>query len=172
MSCFPAEIFSEVWSYNFDNATNKFSVADLAVISPQGTESDAIQFVSPLYPISFNGAAHILLTHPNAVELYLLSRCRSHKQNMISVNSRSSMISRLFHLILECIYIRNDLWDWLIWTISFTYKYRISTTGALLEIKYTGTLYTCWLSSSLSSIILDLSRSIVKTTPRDSCGVG
>ncbi|GJJ15110.1 hypothetical protein Clacol_009385 [Clathrus columnatus] len=40
------EIFSEVWSYSFDNSTNQFEVADLAVLSPQGTESDAIQFWS------------------------------------------------------------------------------------------------------------------------------
>ncbi|PIL29853.1 hypothetical protein GSI_08060 [Ganoderma sinense ZZ0214-1] len=38
------EIYSEVWSYSFDNATNTFSVADLASFS--GTESDAIQLWS------------------------------------------------------------------------------------------------------------------------------
>ncbi len=42
----PAEIYSEVWSYTFDNATNAFSVADLASLSPFGTESDAIQLWS------------------------------------------------------------------------------------------------------------------------------
>ncbi|KIJ27555.1 hypothetical protein M422DRAFT_271225 [Sphaerobolus stellatus SS14] len=41
-----AEIFSEVWSYSYDKTQNTFDVADLAVISPQGTESDAIQFWS------------------------------------------------------------------------------------------------------------------------------
>ncbi|KAI0350022.1 hypothetical protein OH77DRAFT_1431415 [Trametes cingulata] len=40
------EIYSEVWSYDFDNATNSFSVADLASLSPSGTESDAIQLWS------------------------------------------------------------------------------------------------------------------------------
>jgi hypothetical protein len=40
------EIFSEVWSYAFDNMTLSFSVADLASISPDGTESDAIQLWS------------------------------------------------------------------------------------------------------------------------------
>ncbi|KAF8512552.1 hypothetical protein BU17DRAFT_54049 [Hysterangium stoloniferum] len=40
------QIFSEVWSYDFDRTTNQFSVGDLAVLSPQGTESDAIQFWS------------------------------------------------------------------------------------------------------------------------------
>ncbi|KAI0709912.1 hypothetical protein C8Q76DRAFT_811912 [Earliella scabrosa] len=37
------EMYSEVWSYSFDSATNTFSVADLAGLSPSGTESDAIQ---------------------------------------------------------------------------------------------------------------------------------
>ncbi|RDX43809.1 hypothetical protein OH76DRAFT_1409762 [Lentinus brumalis] len=41
-----SEIYSEVWSYTFDNATNAFSVADLASLSPFGTESDAIQLWS------------------------------------------------------------------------------------------------------------------------------
>ena len=40
-----AEIFSEVWSYSFDNATNKFEVADLARLSGS-VESDAIQLWS------------------------------------------------------------------------------------------------------------------------------
>ena len=40
------EIFSEVWTYSFDNSTNRFSVADLASLSPEGTESDAIQLWS------------------------------------------------------------------------------------------------------------------------------
>ncbi|KAI0329281.1 hypothetical protein GY45DRAFT_1416531 [Cubamyces sp. BRFM 1775] len=40
------EIYSEVWSYSFDNATYTFSVADLASLSPSGTESDAIQLWS------------------------------------------------------------------------------------------------------------------------------
>ncbi|KAI0663733.1 hypothetical protein C8Q70DRAFT_907236 [Cubamyces menziesii] len=40
------EIYSEVWSYSFDNATGMFSVADLASLSPTGTESDAIQLWS------------------------------------------------------------------------------------------------------------------------------
>jgi len=39
-------IFTEVWTYSFDNSTNLFSPADLATISPQGTESDAIQLWS------------------------------------------------------------------------------------------------------------------------------
>ncbi|KAI0366300.1 hypothetical protein BV20DRAFT_1124361 [Pilatotrama ljubarskyi] len=40
------EIYSEVWSYSFDNATGTFGVADLASLSPSGTESDAIQLWS------------------------------------------------------------------------------------------------------------------------------
>ncbi|TBU38411.1 hypothetical protein BD309DRAFT_1022886 [Dichomitus squalens] len=40
------EIYTEVWSYAFDNTTNTFSVADLASLSPSGTESDAIQLWS------------------------------------------------------------------------------------------------------------------------------
>ena len=40
------EIYSEVWSYTFDNVTNTFGVADLASLSPSGTESDAIQLWS------------------------------------------------------------------------------------------------------------------------------
>jgi len=40
------EIFTEVWSYTFDSGTNMFSVADLAQVSPTGTESDAIQLWS------------------------------------------------------------------------------------------------------------------------------
>ncbi|KAF9508271.1 hypothetical protein BS47DRAFT_1373700 [Hydnum rufescens UP504] len=39
-------IYSEVWSYSFNNATNSFSPADLASLSPTGTESDAIQLWS------------------------------------------------------------------------------------------------------------------------------
>ena len=39
-------MYSEVWSYSFDSATNTFSVADLAGLSPSGTESDAIQLWS------------------------------------------------------------------------------------------------------------------------------
>jgi hypothetical protein len=35
-----------VWSYSYDNATNSFSPADLAVLSPVGTEADAVQFWS------------------------------------------------------------------------------------------------------------------------------
>ena len=38
------ELYSEVWSFSFDNATNTFSVADLASMS--GVESDAIQLWS------------------------------------------------------------------------------------------------------------------------------
>ncbi|RPD61023.1 hypothetical protein L226DRAFT_612754 [Lentinus tigrinus ALCF2SS1-7] len=41
-----SEIYSEVWSYAFDNSTNTFSVVDLASLSPSGTESDAIQLWS------------------------------------------------------------------------------------------------------------------------------
>ncbi|KAF9477873.1 hypothetical protein BDN70DRAFT_933848 [Pholiota conissans] len=41
-----SSIYSEVWSYSFDNATKSFSVADLATLSPDGTESDAIQLWS------------------------------------------------------------------------------------------------------------------------------
>jgi len=41
-----SQIFSEVWSYSFDNDTNSFSVADLVKLSPTGTESDAIQLWS------------------------------------------------------------------------------------------------------------------------------
>ncbi|KZT50991.1 hypothetical protein CALCODRAFT_504066 [Calocera cornea HHB12733] len=41
-----SEIFTEVWSYTFDNSTEKFGVADLALVSPTGTESDAIQLWS------------------------------------------------------------------------------------------------------------------------------
>ncbi|EJD08148.1 uncharacterized protein FOMMEDRAFT_144208 [Fomitiporia mediterranea MF3/22] len=39
------EIYSEVWTYSFNNSTNTFSVADLASLSG-GTESDAIQLWS------------------------------------------------------------------------------------------------------------------------------
>ncbi len=46
---FSTELYSEVWSYSFDNATNTFSVADLAALSPSGTESDAI----PLWSYGF-----------------------------------------------------------------------------------------------------------------------
>ncbi|PFH50459.1 hypothetical protein AMATHDRAFT_61004 [Amanita thiersii Skay4041] len=41
-----SQIHSEVWSYSFDNSTNRFSVADLARLSPTGVESDAIQLWS------------------------------------------------------------------------------------------------------------------------------
>ncbi|PPQ80092.1 hypothetical protein CVT26_012149 [Gymnopilus dilepis] len=41
-----SNIYSEVWSYSFDNTTKVFSVADLASLSPDGTESDAIQLWS------------------------------------------------------------------------------------------------------------------------------
>ncbi|KDQ56402.1 hypothetical protein JAAARDRAFT_195047 [Jaapia argillacea MUCL 33604] len=41
-----SQIYSEVWSYSFNNATNDFSVADLGSLSPEGTESDAIQLWS------------------------------------------------------------------------------------------------------------------------------
>ncbi|PPQ63764.1 hypothetical protein CVT24_004273 [Panaeolus cyanescens] len=41
-----ANIYSEVWSYSFDNSTKTFQVADLANLSPDGTESDAIQLWS------------------------------------------------------------------------------------------------------------------------------
>ncbi|KAL7279357.1 hypothetical protein ACG7TL_007198 [Trametes sanguinea] len=41
-----SEIYTEVWSYAFDNATGTFGVADLASLSPTGTESDAIQLWS------------------------------------------------------------------------------------------------------------------------------
>ena len=41
-----AELNTEVWSYAFDNATGAFAVADLASLSPDGTESDAIQLWS------------------------------------------------------------------------------------------------------------------------------
>ncbi|KAF9523824.1 hypothetical protein CPB83DRAFT_774834 [Crepidotus variabilis] len=41
-----ANLYSEVWSYAFDNSTKSFSVADLASLSPGGTESDAIQLWS------------------------------------------------------------------------------------------------------------------------------
>ena len=44
--CIFLEIYSEVWSYSFDKSTDKFSVADLASLSPGGTESDAIQLWS------------------------------------------------------------------------------------------------------------------------------
>lgn len=43
---FLAEVNTEVWSYSFDNTTSTFKVADLASLSPQGTESDAIQLWS------------------------------------------------------------------------------------------------------------------------------
>ena len=35
-----------MWSYSYDNATNSFSPADLAVLSPVGTEADVIQLWS------------------------------------------------------------------------------------------------------------------------------
>lgn len=41
-----ADIYSEVWSYSFDDSTDLFSVADLASLSSGGTESDAIQLWS------------------------------------------------------------------------------------------------------------------------------
>ncbi|KAI0073888.1 hypothetical protein K474DRAFT_1648897 [Panus rudis PR-1116 ss-1] len=41
-----SELYSEVWSYSFDNATSTFQVTDLASLSPSGTESDAIQLWS------------------------------------------------------------------------------------------------------------------------------
>ncbi|KAI3612064.1 lipoprotein [Moniliophthora roreri] len=41
----PQNLYSEVWSYDYDNETNQFSVADLASLSG-GTESDAIQLWS------------------------------------------------------------------------------------------------------------------------------
>ncbi|GJE96208.1 hypothetical protein PsYK624_124020 [Phanerochaete sordida] len=41
-----SELNTEVWSYAFDNATGTFAVADLASLSPDGTESDAIQLWS------------------------------------------------------------------------------------------------------------------------------
>ncbi|KAF8637779.1 hypothetical protein AX17_002570 [Amanita inopinata Kibby_2008] len=40
------EIYSEVWSWSYDNATNQFAIQDLASLSPDGTESDAIQLWS------------------------------------------------------------------------------------------------------------------------------
>ena len=39
-------MYTEVWSYTFDNTTDTFAVADLASLSPSGTESDAIQLWS------------------------------------------------------------------------------------------------------------------------------
>ena len=42
-----AEKFSEVWSWNFDQSTDRFSVEDLGVLAPEGTESDAVQLVRP-----------------------------------------------------------------------------------------------------------------------------
>ncbi|EKM58475.1 uncharacterized protein PHACADRAFT_193593 [Phanerochaete carnosa HHB-10118-sp] len=41
-----SEINTEVWSYSFNNESNTFEVADLASLSPDGTESDAIQLWS------------------------------------------------------------------------------------------------------------------------------
>ena len=41
-----AEINTEVWSYAFNHDTNTFTIADLASLSPDGTESDAIQLWS------------------------------------------------------------------------------------------------------------------------------
>lgn len=35
-----------MWSYSFNNTSNTFEVADLASLSPDGTESDAIQLWS------------------------------------------------------------------------------------------------------------------------------
>ncbi|THH07535.1 hypothetical protein EW145_g3307 [Phellinidium pouzarii] len=40
------DIFSEVWTYAFDNVTDTFEVADLASVSPDGTDSEAIQLWS------------------------------------------------------------------------------------------------------------------------------
>ncbi|KAI9066083.1 hypothetical protein FKP32DRAFT_1610261 [Trametes sanguinea] len=40
------DMYTEVWSYAFDAATGSFGVADLARLSPSGTESDAIQLWS------------------------------------------------------------------------------------------------------------------------------
>ncbi|KAL5521350.1 hypothetical protein ACEPAG_9275 [Sanghuangporus baumii] len=39
-------VFSEVWTYSFDNSTNTFSVGDISILSAAGTESDAIQLWS------------------------------------------------------------------------------------------------------------------------------
>ncbi|KAF9563018.1 hypothetical protein CPC08DRAFT_816871 [Agrocybe pediades] len=39
-------VYSEVWSYDFDETTKTFSVADLTALSPSRTESDAIQLWS------------------------------------------------------------------------------------------------------------------------------
>ena len=40
------DLNTEVWSYSYDNATNSFSPADLAVLSPVGTEADVVQLWS------------------------------------------------------------------------------------------------------------------------------
>lgn len=40
------ERFAEVWSWTFDNATERFNVTALGDISPEGTESDAVQLWS------------------------------------------------------------------------------------------------------------------------------
>lgn len=40
------ERFAEVWSWNWLNTTGKFEVQSLGEISPEGTESDAIQLWS------------------------------------------------------------------------------------------------------------------------------
>ena len=56
-----AELYTEVWSFTYDNTTNTFSVADLASMS--GVESDAIQlwsygFLGLLDPTSTAGHTH------------------------------------------------------------------------------------------------------------------
>lgn len=40
------ERFAEVWSWTFDNSTERFNVTALGDISPEGTESDAVQLWS------------------------------------------------------------------------------------------------------------------------------
>ncbi|KZT43842.1 hypothetical protein SISSUDRAFT_1057376 [Sistotremastrum suecicum HHB10207 ss-3] len=42
----PEERFSEVWSYSYNVSTGQWGIADLASISPDGTESDAVQLWS------------------------------------------------------------------------------------------------------------------------------
>lgn len=57
-----SDIYSEVWSYSFDNSTNEFSVADLASLSPDGTESDAIQ----LWSYGFLGLLNPTMNNTNS----------------------------------------------------------------------------------------------------------
>lgn len=58
-------IFSEVWSQTYDNATNSFQVADLASLSPEGTESDVRLFFN-----SFRNSRRLHVGCEQAIQLW------------------------------------------------------------------------------------------------------